>query len=125
MPKIKKLLAPSSTKFQQVRLAILCAKQVCSDPEWNEWADAWISGADCSFESARVASSLNLKSSEFAAAMAADAAFCLTQDEDDELYWEVSSAKFSINKAIRLAIAQLPTINLSALAARAIKEEPQ
>ncbi len=38
---------------QRVEFAIRCARQVYRDPEWNRWADAWLSGVDRIAESAR------------------------------------------------------------------------
>jgi hypothetical protein len=32
--------------IQSVTIAITCAKHVYHDPEWNRWADAWLSGED-------------------------------------------------------------------------------
>lgn len=37
---------PEFTMEQRVYFAILCAKEVCVDAAWNEWADRWISGED-------------------------------------------------------------------------------
>lgn len=38
-----------------VRFAILCAKKVCENKAWNEWADKWLSGEDRSDRAASAA----------------------------------------------------------------------
>ena len=43
---------PEVTTEQRVRFAILCAKTVCKDEQWNKWADKWMSGEDRSEEAA-------------------------------------------------------------------------
>ena len=40
----KRLKNPEITRVQCVCYGILAAKQVCEDPEWNRWADDWLSG---------------------------------------------------------------------------------
>jgi hypothetical protein len=47
---------PVVTLTQRVAFAILCAKKVCSDIRWYNWADKWLSGEDRRIESAHVAS---------------------------------------------------------------------
>jgi hypothetical protein len=37
---------PEITTAQRVRFGILCAWEVCDDPAWRRWAEAWLSGAD-------------------------------------------------------------------------------
>jgi hypothetical protein len=49
---IREIPMPVITREQRVRYAILCAKSVCPDKAWNEWADNWLSGKDRSEESA-------------------------------------------------------------------------
>ena len=49
---IKIIPLPEITTEQRVLFAIYCAKQVCDNKEWNEWADNWVSGEDRSEESA-------------------------------------------------------------------------
>jgi len=34
------------TTDQRIRYAILCAMEVCTDPIWRKWADAWITRID-------------------------------------------------------------------------------
>jgi len=43
---VRPLPVPSVTTEQRVRFAVLCAKRVYTDPNWNKWADRWLSGED-------------------------------------------------------------------------------
>lgn len=43
---VRQIELPKITTEQRAKFAILCAKQVCTDPAWNNWADKWLSGAD-------------------------------------------------------------------------------
>lgn len=43
---IREIPVPAVTLEQRVAYGIYCAKAVYSAPWWNEWADAWLSGAD-------------------------------------------------------------------------------
>ena len=49
---VEELAMPEVTTTQRVAFAILCAKEVCRDAAWNDWADKWLSGEDRSVESA-------------------------------------------------------------------------
>jgi len=49
---IEELLVPQISSVQRVRFAILCAKEVYKEKEWNKWADNWLSGKDRTEESA-------------------------------------------------------------------------
>lgn len=40
------LPVPEFSTEQRVKFGILCAKKVCTDKKWNEWADNWLSGKD-------------------------------------------------------------------------------
>lgn len=55
---IEEITLPVVTTEQRVKFAILCAKQVCKDPKWNEWADKWLSGEDRSEEAAAEAAAV-------------------------------------------------------------------
>ena len=43
---LREIPLPMITTEQRMRYAILCARQVCNDPEWVAWADAWLDGSD-------------------------------------------------------------------------------
>jgi len=49
---VEELTVPQISLVQRVRFAILCAKKVYKEKEWNEWADNWLSGKDRTKESA-------------------------------------------------------------------------
>lgn len=46
----KEMLLPEVTTTQRIAFGILCAKEVCDDACWNEWADKWLDGTDRSSE---------------------------------------------------------------------------
>lgn len=52
---VKWIKVPKVTKTQKIAFGILCAKEVYKEPEWNKWADKWLSGEDRSKKSAAVA----------------------------------------------------------------------
>jgi len=52
---ITQLDLPSPSTEQRVRFALLCALAVYKDPEFEHWANAWLSGVDRSLDSARAA----------------------------------------------------------------------
>lgn len=95
------------TPDECVTFAILCAKEVCRDPEWTKWADRWLSGEDRSTESAD------------AAASAASAAY-------DAAYYAASAAYFAYfaasaaRAASAAAYAANKSIDLVALARKAM-----
>jgi len=43
---VREIPLPEVTTEQRVRFAILCAKAVSRDAEWNKWADKWLRGED-------------------------------------------------------------------------------
>jgi hypothetical protein len=65
---VEEIPVPVLTTEQRVKFAILCAKTVCKDAEWNAWADKWLS---CDDRSAAAAAAW----AEIAAAWAAAAAW--------------------------------------------------
>lgn len=42
---IRELEVPVITPLQHIKFSILCVKQVYKDQAWNDWADAWLTGA--------------------------------------------------------------------------------
>lgn len=75
---VREIPLPAVTLQQRIRFAILCAKQVCTDVGWVEWADAWLSGVDRTRDSAvkamRKAASVVSLHAAYAAAMATHSA---------------------------------------------------
>jgi hypothetical protein len=49
---IQLLKIPNITLEYRARFAILCAKEVCKNYEWNQWADNWLNGKDRSVRTA-------------------------------------------------------------------------
>ena len=41
---LKELEIPEITLTQKAAFGILCAKKVCKEKKWNEWADRWLKG---------------------------------------------------------------------------------
>jgi len=41
---VKRVAMPRISRVKKIAYAILCAKEVCKDKEWNAWADDWLSG---------------------------------------------------------------------------------
>ena len=52
---IKEISLPEITLEEKIEFAIKVVKLVYKDELWNSWADAWLSGEDCSKNSARTA----------------------------------------------------------------------
>jgi len=50
---IEELPVPQISLAQRVRFAILCAKKVYKEKEWNKWANNWLSGKDRTIDTAR------------------------------------------------------------------------
>jgi len=75
---IKEIEIPKITLEQRVAYAILCAKEVCKDEDWNFWADNWLSGKDRSektAKAARWAASREAASAAWVACWAAESAW--------------------------------------------------
>ena len=49
---VEEMEVPVVSTTQRVAYAILCAKEVCDDKDWLQWADNWLSGKDRTEESA-------------------------------------------------------------------------
>jgi len=77
---------PVITIEQRIAIAILCAKVVYKDKQWNIWADKWLNGTDRSVKTAAYAAYAN------AAARATNAAY-------------VYAAVYAANAAYAAAVA--------------------
>ncbi len=79
---VREIPIPTVSLEQRIAYGIYCAKAVYSDPQWNSWADAWMSGADRSQSAAKSAVKEAYRQCK-AAALAADAAMraALVADE--------------------------------------------
>jgi hypothetical protein len=67
---IKEMPKPEITTEQRVKYAILCAKDIYEDEDFNKWADNWLSGRSRSVGAAEAAA----RATEAAARAAAEAA---------------------------------------------------
>ena len=54
---VKEISLPEVTTEQRIAFAILCAMEVCRDPEWTAWADNWLRGDDRNSDTVRAAAS--------------------------------------------------------------------
>ena len=52
---LKQIRVPLYTPNQRIAFGILCAQHVCEYPDWNAWANEWLSGKDRSKKSATYA----------------------------------------------------------------------
>jgi len=94
---IEKIERPVITNEQRTEIAIRVAKLVCSDIEWNEWADKWLTGEDRSKESAYASYDYDAVDSDAAsdaAYYAVDAAYYAV-DAVDAAYSASYSAAYS------------------------------
>ena len=120
---------------QCVRFAILCAKQVYKDTDWNLWADKWLSGEDRTNAAAHVAADAVYNAVD-AANAAADAVYNAVDAADaanaaahaavynavDAAAYNAVDAAYAAAYAAADAAANTP-INLVEIAKQAMKEE--
>jgi hypothetical protein len=131
---IKRVKLPVVTLEQRVRVAILWAKAVCSDTQWNRWADNWLSGKDQTADAAaaaahamwaradaaaRAAADAAIRARADAAAAAAHAAVTVADAAEDADAWAADAAAAAAHAAVTVADAD---IDLAALARRAIED---
>jgi len=81
---IKRIELPSFTPTQLIAFGILCAKVVCKNTKWNNWADKWLSGDDRRKHDASAAASAAYAASAtsiaaYTAAKAASAAYAAAE----------------------------------------------
>jgi hypothetical protein len=68
---LRRIELPVVTLEQRVRFGILCAKEVCANPEWVQWADNWLSGKDRTASSAFLVYPPSYAAAPYAASSAA------------------------------------------------------
>ena len=68
---IEEIPLPEITLNQKIAFGILCAKEVCTDEAWNQWADRWLNGEDRTKESAAASDAAAINASAYAASYAA------------------------------------------------------
>lgn len=115
---VREIPVPKVSMEQRIAYAIYCAKAVYYDPEWDHWADAWLSGEDRSKQAAADAGDRMIRMAEeqwwlgnvvheaWAAACAAWAA------ADANERWAAEAAEY----------ANIEGVDLIACAERAMKE---
>jgi len=85
---IEELPVPQISPVQQVRFAILCAKEVYKGKKWNKWANNWLSGKNRTEESAAGAAYTAKSTAEntFHATKNAESAFYATKSATIAFY---------------------------------------
>jgi len=99
-------------------------QQVGNGPRWGIWADAWLSGADRSWVSTSKAGERDEGPNHFLEMLTTDAAHYAANVINGETRWSERALNWVVTWVAEGAKAQLPTIDLAALVAQAIKEEP-
>ena len=111
---ILKITLPPVTITQKQAFGILVVKEVEKDESWNKWADDWLSGKDRGESSAAAARAAKAKPLSWDVGAAAEAAAWAVG-------WIIArSVAWAVNRAVESAAAS--TINLPAIAERAVKE---
>jgi hypothetical protein len=77
---IKQIPLPEVTLTQKIAFAILCAKEIYKDENWNKWADGWLNGKDRSSTAAYAAYATAYAANYATADEAADAAIYAARD---------------------------------------------
>ena len=88
---VREIPLPEVTTAQRIAFAILCAKEVCGDPEWCTWADNWLRGNDRT-ETAAWTAALAADAAVWAAARAAALAAYWAADADLAAYRAADAA---------------------------------
>jgi hypothetical protein len=88
---IRPIDPPEMTTEQRIERAILAAKTICLDPDWNLWADKWLSGEDRSTTAAERAAA---RAWSMAAAWASQAAWSA-----ESAAWAVETAAWAAARA--------------------------
>jgi hypothetical protein len=90
---VREIPLPTVTTEQRVRFGILCALEVCSEPSFVKWANAWLDGSDRSARSAESAAEWSAS-----AAWAESAAWAWAESA-----WAESAAESAAELAAELA----------------------
>jgi hypothetical protein len=113
---VQELQFVSPTTEQCIKFAIYCALEVCKDEKFVQWATNWLNGTDRSIESARAAAYAAWDAAWDARAAAARAAAAAA----DAARAARAARAAAANAA---AAARAGTLDLAALAARAMEME--
>jgi len=124
---LRRVGLPALTTEQRVRFAILCAREVYTDPAWTAWADCWLSGenrmraaAAAAEEEVAVATWAARETGREAAVAAAWAVRGSRAAAEVAVEAEVAAAAWAAGAVEAAAEAGL---DLPALARRAVTEE--
>ena len=119
---VKEISLPEVSATQRVAFAILCAKEVCKDPEWSAWADNWLSGKDRTRESARAAARAAAREdlSPGAAADAAERSAWTAVGAADAVVWAAEVSAWAA-RAADLAANSEADIDLVRIAKKAME----
>ena len=98
---------------QRIKFGILCAKKVCKEEKWNEWADKWLKGEDRSVSAARAAADAARAAAAYAAYYAARAA--------NDAYYAASAVRSAVFSADADAEAANENINFEQIAEESVK----
>ena len=116
---VKQIPIPELSVEQKIRFAILCAKVICSDSAWNEWADNWLSGKDRTKAAARTAA----RTATWAAARAAEAAeWTAARAAEAAARTAARTAARAAAEAAEWIARAVPSIDFIALAHAAIEK---
>jgi len=120
---IRKIVA-DLTPEQQVTFAILAVKQVYKEPNWNVWADNWLSGKDRSVDAAwRAAEATD--TADAAAARAAARAAAAWYKATTDRWCVLRGAVVEAAAAAGLALEADPALNPEEIAKQAITHTTQ
>ena len=125
---VREIQLPEVTTVQRVAFGILCAMEVCKDPEWTAWANNWLGGADRTSDTARAAAYAVAD----AAARVADGAVrsaraaALAVDEaawaaDESAYWAASAAARTVAGEAAWMAADSADLDIVSLAQKAME----
>jgi len=95
---VEELMVPQISPVQRVRFAILCAKEVYKEKEWNEWADNWLLGKDRTEESATITESAAI-AAESAAESATKITAIAAESAAESAFYAVRSATIAFYAA--------------------------
>jgi hypothetical protein len=106
------------TTEQRITFGILCAKQVCTDEAWIEWANKWLDGSD------RTADAADAAAKAANAAVYAGAATCAAACAADAATYTAYTAYTGANtaaKAAKAAYTANAAINIAEIAKQAME----
>jgi hypothetical protein len=117
---IEALKWPPISIIQRIAYGILCAKEVCDDHSWNNWADKWLSGVDRSYSAAWSAWSLDAAWNSTLAAESAAREAALSAAESAEAAAEAREV-VGLAAEAALCAASMADLHLIAIAKRAME----